>query len=82
MTKTMPSEEWIDKAFEGMGIDPDPLMRRILAWLAPQPEWVASAMLNLMKRGVVGVPQDQLQEMWREELAAAKAEVGVDYTVH
>ena len=82
MTKTMPSEEWIDKAFEGMGIDPDPRMRRILAWLAPQPEWVKQAVLNLLDRGIIGIPQDQLWEMWQEELAAAKVEVGVDYTVH
>jgi len=34
------------------------------------------------ERDLAGIPQDRLWRMWQEELAAAKVEVGVDYTVH
>ena len=56
--------------------------RRILAHLAPQPRWVTSALLQLLERGVVGVPYDRLREMWQEELATAKVAGGGDFTVH
>jgi len=45
--------------------------------LAPLPEWVKTAMRNLIDRGVDGASENQLQEMFREELAAAKAAAGV-----
>jgi len=74
MTKIMPAEEWVDLVCKGMGLDPG--MRKILAYLAPQPQWVSTAALKLLDRGIVGAPYDQAQEMWQEELAAAKAAAG------
>jgi len=70
MTKITPPEEYVDKTH---GTDLHPDTRRILAYLAPMPAWVTTALHNLIDRGIVGVPLDQAQEMWREELAAAKA---------
>ena len=74
MTKITPPEEYIDRTW---GTDLHPDMRRILAYLAPQPAWVTTATLKLCDRGIVGVPLDQAREMWQEELAAAKADAGV-----
>ena len=54
--------------------------------MALQPAWVKTAMRNFCKRTIDGVPleqlaagmtAEQLQKMWQEELAAAKAESGV-----
>ena len=74
MTKIMSAEEWVDKTY---GTDLDPEDRKILAFLAPLPEWVKAAMNNLIDRGVDGASENQLQEMFQEELAAAKAAAGV-----
>ncbi len=83
MTKIMSAEEWVDKTY---GTDLDPKDREILALLAPQPAWVKTAMHNFCKRTIdgvpleqlaAGIPSDQLQEMFQEELAAAKAAAGV-----
>ncbi len=83
MTKIMSAEEWVDKTY---GTDLDPKEREILVLLAPQPAWVKTAILNFCERTVDGVPLkqladgipfDQLQEMFQEELAAAKAAAGV-----
>ncbi len=74
MTKIMSAEEWVDKTY---GTDLDPKDREILALLAPQPAWVKTAMRNLIDRGVDGASENQLQEMFQEELAAAKAAAGV-----
>ena len=74
MTKITPPEECVDRTF---GTDLDPDTRKILAYLAPQPAWVTTALHNLIDRGIVGAPLDQVQEMFQEELAAAKADAGV-----
>ena len=44
MTKITPPEEYVDQTF---GTDLHPDMRRILAYLAPQPAWVTTATLKL-----------------------------------
>ena len=74
MTKISSAEEYVDQTF---GTDLHPDTRKILAYLAPQPAWVTTATLKLCDRGIVGVPFDQVREMWQEELAAAKAASGV-----
>ena len=74
MTKIMSAEEWVDKTY-GTDISPDD--RKLLALLAPMPEWVIAAMNNLIDRGIDGASENQLQEMFQEELAAAKAAAGV-----
>ena len=78
MTKITPAEEYIDQTF---GTDLHPHTRKILAYLAPQPAWVTTAVLKLIDRGIVGVSEDRAREMYREELAAAKA-AAPDVVVH
>ncbi len=74
MTKITPPEEYVDQTW-GTDISPDD--RKLLALLAPMPEWVIAAMNNLIDRDTAGASENQVQEMFQEELAAAKAAAGV-----
>ncbi len=74
MTKIMSAEEWVDKTY---GTDLDPEDREMLALLASLPKWVKTAIRNLIDRDTDGASKNQLQEMFQEELAAAKKAAGV-----